>query len=109
MSLTHCRQYLLPRQLFFIGVEIMRELKFIHCADITDAPFKETERKLCGDKARGYKHLFLKPNRVKDTNSDFSLISGDLYEHHFITRKTMDWLTVFFPQVKVPPIIIPEP
>ncbi|NLM73198.1 MAG: DNA repair exonuclease [Clostridiaceae bacterium] len=88
----------------------MRELKFIHCADIhLNAPFKENRNENYAETRRGdIKNSFLKIlNRVKDTNSDLLLISGDLYEHHFITRKTMDWLNAVLSQVKVPVIIIP--
>lgn len=88
----------------------MRKLKFIHCADIhLDAPFRENRTdNYANTRRQDIKNAFLKIlDKVKDTNSDFLLISGDLYEHQYITRKTMDWLYMILSQVKVPVIIIP--
>jgi DNA repair exonuclease SbcCD nuclease subunit len=35
------------------------------------------------------------------------LISGDLYEHRYITRKTLDWLNMVLSELKTPVVIIP--
>ena len=87
-----------------------RVLKFVHCADIhLDAPFREHGP---GGYARARRqdiqNAFLKIIReVRDEKADLLLVSGDLYEHRYITRKTMDWLNSALSKIKTPVVMIP--
>lgn len=89
---------------------MIKTLKFIHCADIhLDAPFKEhgaggyseTRRK---DIRSAFLNIL---KRVNEEQADLLLISGDLYEHQYITKSTMNWLDMVLSEVEVPIVIIP--
>jgi exonuclease SbcD len=44
---------------------------------------------------------------VKNEKADILLISGDLYEHRYVTRRTMEWLFSVLLEAEVPVVIIP--
>lgn len=88
----------------------MKTLKFVHCADIhLDAPFREQGSERYSEIRReDIKKAFVKIiEAVKSNQADLLLISGDLYEHQYITRRTMDWLYMVLSEAKVPVILIP--
>lgn len=88
----------------------MKSLKFIHCADShLDAPFREygaggyaeTRR---NDIRKAFTAII---KAVKQENADFLLISGDLYEHRYVTRRTLEWLNMLLSDIQVPVVLIP--
>lgn len=94
----------------YFGVKRMKSLKFIHCADIhLEAPFREhgaggyaETRRM--DIRKAFLHIL---KAVKEHQADFLLISGDLFEQRYITRKTMEWLSMVLSDVQAPVFIIP--
>ena len=88
---------------------MLNALKFVHCADIhLDAPFSERSGEYSEARRKDIRNAFMNIlNFVKEENADLLLISGDLYEHRYITRKTMDWLHMVLAGVRVPVVIIP--
>jgi len=88
----------------------VRTLKFVHCADIhLDAPFREQgSEKYSETRREDIKKAFLNIiKEVRESNADLLLISGDLYEHQYIARRTMDWLHMVLSEAKVPVILLP--
>ncbi len=88
----------------------MKTLKLVHCADLhLDAPFKEYGRDMYAETRRkdirsAFSNIL---ERLKDEKADLLLIAGDLYEHHTLSKRTMDWLHMKLSEVKVPVIIVP--
>lgn len=88
----------------------MQKLRFIHCADIhLDAPFRDHgTQKYAEIRRQDIKTAFLNIlNKAKETQADFLIISGDLYEHDYVTKKTMDWLNMVLTEAETPVFIIP--
>ncbi len=88
----------------------MESLKFVHCADIhLEAPFREHgEGGYAETRRMDIRKAFLRILRaVKEQEADFLLISGDLFEQRYITRKTMEWLNMVLSDAQTPIFIIP--
>jgi len=88
----------------------MRKLKFIHCADIhLDAPFRDHGTQIYAEMRRqDIKTAFLNIlNKAREARADFLVISGDLYEHEYIAKKTMDWLNMVLSEAQIPVFIVP--
>ena len=87
----------------------MGSLKFIHCADVhLEAPFKEVGTgNYAANRRKDIRRAFLNIlEAVKRENSDFLLISGDLFEHRYVNKSTMEWLSLVMSEVSVPIVII---
>jgi len=90
----------------------MKRLKFLHCSDMhLDMPFTMLgkERNRGSIRRQDLKDTFKRIiNIAKVENVDILLICGDLYEHDYIRRSTIDYINDLFkdiPNIKV--ILIP--
>jgi len=90
----------------------MKTVKFLHCADIhLDAPFTSlsTEEGKSSERRQDLKLTFRKiTETAKSEKVDLLLISGDLYEHHYVRKSTIYFINDCFneiPEIKV--VIVP--
>jgi len=81
----------------------VRKLKFLHCADVhLDAPFtslahamgKPSERR--HDLRQTFTRII---DVVKEENVDIFLISGDLYEHNYVKKSTVNFINDQFNRI----------
>lgn len=90
----------------------MKRVKFLHCADVhLDAPFSssDTEERKSSERRQDLK-LALKKiiSTAGNEKVDLLLISGDLYEHDYVRKSTINFVNDCFneiPDIKV--IIVP--
>jgi exonuclease SbcD len=84
-----------------------RSISFIHCADLhLDAPFKSMGA-YTGDRRNDIKQTFEKIISLSlDKNVDYLLVSGDLFEHDYAGRKTIQWINEQFERLSDKPVII---
>ncbi|HEY8499421.1 MAG TPA: DNA repair exonuclease [Clostridia bacterium] len=86
-----------------------QSVSFIHCADIhLDTSFKGTGGySFSSERRRDLKKTFETIiNTVLEKNTDFLLISGDLYEHDYISKSTVNWLNNQFSRLGDKPVVI---
>lgn len=72
-----------------------KSISFIHCADVhLNAPFSGLGKEnFSRDRRRDLKETFEKIiSLVQETNADYLVISGDLYEHRYTAASTISWL-----------------
>ncbi|MCX7922772.1 MAG: DNA repair exonuclease [Clostridia bacterium] len=88
----------------------MKELKFLHCADIhLDMPFTSLRNSedMSYDRRQDLKDTFV---RILDIASeekvDLILISGDLYEHSYVKKSTIDYINSKFAKIPKTTIVI---
>ena len=86
----------------------MKRVKFLHCADIhLDAPFTSlsTEEGKSSERRQDVKLTFRRIiETAKSEKVDLLLISGDLYEHHYVRKSTICFVNDCFneiPEIKV--------
>lgn len=80
-------------------MDMKQKVTFIHCADIhLDAPFKNVGRdSFSMERRKDLKKTFETViHRVNEEDMDFLLISGDLYEHDYVTQTTIRWVNEQF-------------
>jgi exonuclease SbcD len=86
-------------------------ISFIHCADVhLDAPFTTVRQGILPQQRRSdLKKTFEKIiSTAREKNVDYLVISGDLYEHRYVTGSTIRWLNNQFEKIAdIPCIIIP--
>lgn len=85
-------------------------VKFLHAADIhLDAPFKEHgTNDYAQQRRKDIRDAFASAISLAiSSNVDFILICGDLYEHDYTSRKTIEWLAGQLERFKKPIIMIP--
>lgn len=88
----------------------MKELKFVHCADIhMDMPF--TSLDASGEKSSvrraDLKEAFARIiNMVKEEKADMLLISGDLYEHEYVRKSTVNYINDLFKEIQPAKVFI---
>lgn len=73
----------------------MKKISLVHCADLhLDAPFAGFYSSgLSQQRRRDLKESFEKViSLVQEKDADYLVISGDLYEHHYVTVSTIHWL-----------------
>lgn len=85
-------------------------IKFLHCADIhLDIPF-------CDHGKEGYSEMRKQDVRKtfegiiklsREEKVDFVLISGDLYEHGYTSKSSVEWIESLLRSLSVPVVIIP--
>lgn len=85
-------------------------IKFLHCADIhMDIPF-------CDHGNEGYSEMRKQDVRrtfegivklSREEKVDFVLISGDLYEHQYTSRLSVEWIESLLGSLSIPVVIIP--
>ena len=90
----------------------MNPVKFIHCADVhMDMPFSSIG---AGDgksslRRQDLREVFSKiTDAAKKEKADLLLISGDLYEHRYVKKSTINYINELFngiPDVRV--LILP--
>ena len=78
-------------------------MKFVHIADMHfDTPFKVlNSRNKLGEKRRlEQREAFRKIiNYIKENNIDYLFISGDLYEHEYIRKTTIEYINNLFKEI----------
>jgi DNA repair protein SbcD/Mre11 len=87
---------------------MMKTVKFLHCADLhLDMPFSTLGASVekSGIRRQGLKEAFGKIiDAAKEEEVDLLLISGDLYEHNYVKKSTIDFINGKFkeiPDIKV--------
>lgn len=82
----------------------MDKIKFLHCADIhLDAPFTSlgTKDNKSSTRRKDVREVFQKIRDIAYKEKiDCLLISGDLYEHDYIRRSTIDFINHSFKSIK---------
>lgn len=88
---------------------MQKSLKFVHCADVhLDAPFSEQSGGYSETRRKDIRNAFLNIiKRTVEEKAELLLISGDLYEHGYSTRKTMEWLNMVLAGLSIPVVILP--
>lgn len=84
-------------------------ITMIHCADIhIDAPFMNQEA-ISAERRRDLRKTFENIiSEVLERDTDYLLVSGDLYEHRYAARSTIRWLNEQFERLgDRPAVIIP--
>lgn len=85
-------------------------MKFLHMADMHfDAPFSFLNmKKNLGETRRLEQRSVFKEiiKYVKDNDIDYLLISGDLYEHEYVRKSTIDFINDCFKEIKNTKILI---
>lgn len=84
-------------------------VSFIHCADIhLDVPFSTTGKEGFSTKRRkDLKKTFEKiVSTAIEHDIDFLIISGDLYEHEYVSRSNINWLNDQFKRLNQMPVVI---
>lgn len=85
------------------------EVSLIHCADVhLDAPFSGlSPGGFSQQRRRELKEVFERIiSLVQEKNADYLLISGDLYEHHYVTASTIRWLNDQFRRIADKSVIL---
>jgi len=81
----------------------VKKIKFIHCADIhLDAPFSSMTASGGKTSLRRYdlKEVFRYIIEIAQNNQvSLLLISGDLYEHNYVKKSTIDYINSLFKQI----------
>lgn len=88
---------------------MVQKVSFVHCADIhLDASFKgDGSYSFSSERRRDLKKTFEAIiNTVLEKDADFLLISGDLYEHDYIAKSTVNWLNEQFSKLGDKPVVI---
>ncbi|NLG88990.1 MAG: DNA repair exonuclease [Clostridiaceae bacterium] len=88
---------------------MVQKISFVHCADIhLDASFKgDGSYSYSSERRKDLKKTFETIiNIVLEKNADFLLISGDLYEHEYAAKSTVNWLNEQFSKLGDKPVII---
>ena len=90
----------------------MKTVKFLHCADIhLDAPFTSlsTEEGKSSERRQDLKLTFRRiTETAKSEKVDLLLISGDLYEHHYVRKSTICFINDCFKEIpKIKVVIVP--
>jgi exonuclease SbcD len=86
-----------------------QRVSFIHCADIhLDASFKGSGcESFSSERRKDLKKTFeIIINTVIEKDADFLLISGDLYEHDYTAKSTVNWLNEQFSKLGDKPVVI---
>ena len=85
-------------------------MKFVHVADMHfDAPFTSLNtRENLGEKRRlEQRNAFKKMiDYIKENSVDYLFISGDLYEHEYVKRSTIEFISKCFSEIKDTKIFI---
>ena len=85
-------------------------MKFVHIADIHfDCPFTVLGgRENLGDIRRLEQRKIFKKiiNYIKENNVDYLFIAGDLYEHNYIRKSTIDFINSLFSEISQTQIFI---
>lgn len=85
-------------------------MKFVHIADMHfDAPFTSlNSRENLGDKRRLEQRSAFKRviDYIKENKIEYLLISGDLYEHEYVKKSTIDYIAKLFSQIPETKIFI---
>ena len=79
-------------------------MKFVHIADMHfDVPFTVLSNNdlNLGNERRMEQRLIFKEiiNYIKENNADFLFIAGDLYEHEYINKTTIDYINNLFKEI----------
>ena len=78
-------------------------MKFVHIADMHfDTPFSVlNSRNKLGEKRRlEQREVLIKIiNYIKENNIDYLFISGDLYEHEYIRKTTIEYINNLFKEI----------
>lgn len=85
------------------------EVSLIHCADVhLDAPFSGAgPNGFSQQRRRDLKEVFERIiSLVQEKDADYLLISGDLYEHHYVTASTIRWLNDQFRRIEDKSVIL---
>lgn len=88
----------------------VHKIRFMHCADIhIDYPFCDRGHDGYSDmRRRDVRKTFENAIRLSVAGKvDFILISGDLYEHRYSPKSTIEWVSGLFKKLPVPVVIIP--
>ncbi|NLM28373.1 MAG: DNA repair exonuclease [Clostridiaceae bacterium] len=88
---------------------MVQEVSFVHCADIhLDASFKgDGSHSFSSERRKDLKKTFEAIiNIVLEKDADFLLISGDLYEHDYASKSTINWLNEQFSKLGDKPVVI---
>jgi exonuclease SbcD len=87
----------------------MKKVSFIHCADLhLDMPFKHlgSTGKVMARRKDLLDVFDSIINMAEDTGADMLLVSGDLYEHEYALRRTMQHVRDGFNRIKDIPVIL---
>lgn len=82
-------------------------MKFVHIADIHfDSPFRGLEK--LGDVRRLEQRKAFKKviDYIKENNVEYLFIAGDLYEHEYIRKSTIEYINSLFREIKNTQIVI---
>ena len=77
-------------------------MKFVHIADVHfDMPFTVLAKNGFSEQRRiGQRDAFLKMiNYIKENNIEYLFISGDLYEHQYVRKSTIEYINNCFKQI----------
>ena len=78
-------------------------MKFVHIADLhLDSSFTNlSEKEILGNKRRLYQRKILKKviEYIKENDIKYLFISGDLYEHQYIRRATIEYINNLFNEI----------
>lgn len=78
-------------------------MKFVHIADMHfDSPFTELNNSnLCKTRKLEQRKVFKKViDYIKENNIEYLFIAGDLYEHEYIRKSTIDYINGLFEEIK---------
>ncbi|RCX16072.1 DNA repair exonuclease SbcCD nuclease subunit [Anaerobacterium chartisolvens] len=81
----------------------MKSVKFLHCADMhLDAPFTSlASYEKVQLRQRDLKEVFKRIiDAARDENVDILLVSGDLYEHNYVKKSTVELINDAFSSIK---------
>ncbi len=81
----------------------MKSVKFLHCADVhLDAPFTSlASYEKAQLRQRDLKEVFKRIiDAARDENVDMLLVSGDLYEHNYIKKSTIELINDAFNSIR---------
>lgn len=87
----------------------MKKISLIHCADLhLDAPFAGLgPAGFSQQRRRDLKETFANIiSAVLEINADYLVISGDLYEHLYVTGSTIHWLNEQFIRLGDKPVVL---
>ena len=85
-------------------------MKFVHIADMHfDSPFVNlSEKDIMGDLRRLEQRKVFKKiiEYIKENNIEYLFIAGDLYEHKYIRKSTIEYINNLFKEIENTKIFI---